>query len=288
MKFTITNIALALTFAALMTACGADGANPNAAGAEANSTNDATTTPMGCNVDDECSAGQTCQIGASKPGGDPDDEAACITMCEELQMGDCEEYCSSEGEEVDCNNCAAHGDEQAACEAVCNGETPDDAKDGETDAPATSQPKAGTCASAAAPVKKDDEKKGMVWAGTWIVELDYTATVDQGFGNKNKKTYEAQAFTVTISGDNSALTATIEGGYKLTGLGTDGKLSLNGDWPINDGHGKVMGTDNVNFPNNIQVKLDLVSDGDTASGSFTAHGGANGKRTAEGTVSFSR
>ena len=128
----------------------------------------------------------------------------------------------------------------------------------------------------------------MVWAGTWIVELDYTATVDVGFGHKNKKTYSAQAFTVTISSDNSALTATLDDGYRLTGLGTDSKLTLTGDWPINDGNGKVMGTANVNFPNKVQVKLDTVSDGDTASGTFNANDGPNGKRTANGTLSFSR
>ena len=240
---------------------------------------------MGCNVDDECSEGQICQIGASKPGGEYDVFASCIAECEARKWGNCEAECSELAEH--CSNCTPPGGGDYICASVCYEDVTDEETETGTDTQTNTPPTLGTCVAVAAPPVKKEEK-AIVWAGTWIVELDYTATVDVGFGNKNKKTYEAQAFTVTISGDNSALTATIEGGYELTGVGTDSKLNLNGDWPINDGNGKVMGIDNVNFPNNVQVTLNLVSDGDTASGTFKANGGANGKRTADGTVSFSR
>ncbi len=103
------------------------------------------------------------------------------------------------------------------------------------------------------------------WAGTWSVDLSYTARCNFG-GAAMQQRANMHTVTLEVSGANDSLTGTAQGQtYELTGTGSDTRLSLSGTFPMRDHNGQ-----SASGSNRTQVTFDVTRMGNGGSGSVQA------------------
>jgi hypothetical protein len=103
------------------------------------------------------------------------------------------------------------------------------------------------------------------WAGTWTVELSYTARCNFG-GVSMQQRANMHSVTLQVEGTNSSLTGSAQGmTYEMTGTGSDTRLSLSGTFPMRDHNGQ-----SASGSNRTQVTFDVTRMGEGGSGSVQA------------------
>lgn len=107
----------------------------------------------------------------------------------------------------------------------------------------------------------------IAWAGTWTADLTYDVSCDLGLGNV-KKASHMHTVTLHLAGANASLSATLDGGYDLSGTGGDTSMTLNGTFPFRD-YGGETASGTVTKDNQGTVKITTVSSDKAASGALS-------------------